>query len=184
MASLVWAATREMFSVATFPALPLAVRSVVGLHSGKTASIAAMARVAGTDAPGTYGAQGATAHRPRGDESQAFSGAIVDDGQNPEPAPICELIRHEVQRPRVIACHWGQHRCPYRSIASDHRASAPSASPTDRAGRASWFKRCPPPEQHMKAPIAEAAAFMCQRLHSLAEHLADFVAPRICCQSL
>lgn len=30
-------------------------------------------------------------------ESQAFSGAIVDDRKHPEPASIGELIRHEVQ---------------------------------------------------------------------------------------
>lgn len=50
-----------------------------------------------------------------GDETQAFPGTVVDDRQNPEPAAIGELI--------PLAC--------------GHPACARSASPPDRAGRAS-----------------------------------------------
>jgi hypothetical protein len=94
-------------------------------------------------------------------------------GQNPEPATIGELIRHEVQRPTVVGRHRNQHRCScaYRSLSAAtlaHRQLLLAIEPEELLV---VHKVSLAPEQHMKASIAEAAAFVSQRLHALAKAL-------------
>jgi hypothetical protein len=45
-----------------------------------------------------------------GDQAKACAGAIVDDHQNAEAAPVDELIRDKVQRPAVVGGKGDRHR--------------------------------------------------------------------------
>lgn len=45
-----------------------------------------------------------------GHQRQALAGAIIDNGEDTEPAAVGELIRHEVERPAVVRRHRHRHR--------------------------------------------------------------------------
>lgn len=76
-----------------------------------------------------------------------------------------------IQRPTVLGCHRDQHRCSgaYRSLAATALAHRQLLLPIEPEELLVVHKVSLAPEQHMKASISEAAAFMCQRLHSLAK---------------
>src|SRR3981081_403796 len=106
-----------------------------------------------------------------GYQRQALACAVIDDGEDAEATAVGELVRYEVERPAVVGRHRNQHRRP-----GPDRALAPATA----AHRKLFFPVEPeqllvvdhvtfPLEQDMQAPIAEAAAFMGDRLHALAK---------------
>lgn len=47
-----------------------------------------------------------------GDKPDTLSGEVIDHRKNAKPALTGEGIRHEVERPALVATLWDRHRCP------------------------------------------------------------------------
>lgn len=47
-----------------------------------------------------------TRQRRVSNQGQAFAGAVIDHGHDPEPAAIGQLVGHEVQRPTSVRRQW------------------------------------------------------------------------------
>ena len=84
-------------------------------------------------------------------ERQAFARAIVDHGQRPEPPPVCQLIRHKIQRPLLIGGHRHQHRRP-RAVAIVAR--------TNRATLAAPFPGTPAPDMQYRRENSPPDCFL------------------------
>ena len=76
---------------------------------------------------------------------EAFAGAVVDHGQDPEAAAVGEVIGDEVERPALVRRHAGSPSAPScPSPACGRRGGAPAAAPRDRCGNSLlWFTTMP-----------------------------------------
>jgi hypothetical protein len=81
------------------------------------------------------------------------------------------VIRHEVEGPAVVRRHRNHHRCPGpdRPLATATAAHRKLLFPIEPEQLLVVDHVALPLEQNMQAPIAEAAAFMGDRLHALAK---------------
>ena len=136
--------------------LPLSLTTIFGLPR----SITSRSSSRTTRRPGERGV---------GRQRQTFAGAVVDHGQ--EAASVRELIRHEVERPAIVGHHRHRHRSPGpdRALAAATAVHCKLLFPVEPETFLVVDQIVFPLEQHMRPPIAEAAALLGDRPHALAK---------------
>ena len=96
--------------------------------------------------------------------SAKHAAAVVDHDQDAQATAVDELVGNEVERPALVRQLRHQHRCaraqsPLASAAPAHRETFLAIEPKQPLV---VHRKALPPQQHMQAPVAKAAALMGQ----------------------